>query len=63
MVMAELHGTSRTNFTRDVLTVNVGLRHKFTEHAHLDRLARSRAARAQIESLALIGYCGVQLLY
>lgn len=27
MVMAELHGTSRTNFSRDVLAVNVGLRH------------------------------------
>ena len=32
MLMAELHGTSRMNFTRDVLTVNFGLRHEFTEH-------------------------------
>ena len=31
MLMAELHGTSRMNFTRDVLTVNVGLRHQLTE--------------------------------
>jgi hypothetical protein len=31
MLMAELHGTSRMNFTRDVLTVNFGLRHQLTE--------------------------------
>jgi hypothetical protein len=30
-LMAELHGTARMNFTRDVLAVNVGLRHQFTE--------------------------------
>ena len=33
MLMAELHGTSRMNFTRDVLTVNFGLRHQLTERA------------------------------
>src|SRR6187399_2909905 len=31
-VMAELHGTSRTNFTRDVLTAVVGFRHKLNDH-------------------------------
>ena len=31
MLMAELHGTSRMNFTRDILTVNVGLRRQLTE--------------------------------
>ena len=45
-IMAELHGTSRTNFTRDVVTLNFGWRHKLNEHAHLDRLVRPRAARA-----------------
>ena len=33
MLMAELHGTSRMNFTRDVLTVNVGLRHQLRRRA------------------------------
>src|SRR5439155_16646450 len=31
MLMAELHGTSRMNFTRDVLTVNLGLRLDFSD--------------------------------
>jgi hypothetical protein len=34
-LMAELHGTARTNFTRDVLTVNVGIRQKLTDQAIL----------------------------
>ncbi len=61
-VMAELHGTARTNFTRDVLTVNVGWRKKLNEHciwiASLGHEVRSAGA-----PLALIGYCGVQLVY
>jgi hypothetical protein len=32
MLMVELHDESRMNFTRDVLTLNVGLRHEFTEN-------------------------------
>ena len=32
MLMAELHDESRMNFTRDVLTLNFGLRHEFTEN-------------------------------
>ena len=32
MLMAELHDESRMNFSRDVLTLNVGLRHEFTEN-------------------------------
>ena len=62
-VMAELHGTSRTNFTRDVLVVNVGWRHKLNEHCiWIASLGHEVRAPADV-SLALIGYCGVQLLY
>ena len=53
MLMAELHGTSRTNFTRDVLTVNLGLRHEFSETPHPDRLARPRASAIRDRALAL----------
>jgi hypothetical protein len=60
-VMAELHGTSRTNFSRDELAVNVGLRQKLTDHCvfigSLGHELRSPEARA------LIGYAGVQLLF
>ena len=31
MLMAELHGTSRTNFDREVLTVNFGLRQTLSD--------------------------------
>jgi hypothetical protein len=63
MLMAELHGTSRMNFTRDVLTVNVGLRHQLTE-ARILILSIGHELRApEQDALALIGYCGVQLLY
>jgi len=59
--MAELHGTSRTNFSRDVLTANVGLRQKLNDHCifigSLGHELRSPEARA------LIGYAGVQLLF
>jgi hypothetical protein len=62
-VMAELHGTSRTNFTRDTLTLNFGFRHKINEHAiWIASLGHELRAPAD-ESLAIIGYCGVQLLY
>jgi hypothetical protein len=62
MLMAELHGTSRMNFTRDVLAVNVGLRHGFTETRILIA-SLGRELRDPDQSLALIGYLGVQLLY
>jgi hypothetical protein len=62
-VMAELQGTSRTNFTQDFLTVNVGVRHKLTESCiFIASLGHEVRAPAN-ESLALIGYCGLQLLY
>jgi hypothetical protein len=60
-VMAELHGTSRTNFSGDELAVNVGLRQKLNDHCvfigSLGHELRSPQARA------LIGYVGVQLLF
>jgi hypothetical protein len=61
-LMAELHGTSRMNFTRDVLTANVGLRHEFTETRTLI-VSLGHEIRSPGQPLALIGYCGVQLLY
>ena len=39
LLMAELHGTSRMNFTRDVLTVNVGVHHEFSQTRILDCFA------------------------
>jgi len=60
-VMAELHGTSRTNFGDDDLAVNVGVRQKLNERCvfigSLGHELRSPEARA------LIGYAGVQLLF
>ena len=62
MLMAELHGTSRMNFTRDVLTVNFGLRHEFTETRILI-ISIGHEIRSPDQPLALIGYFGVQLVY
>ena len=62
-IMAEVHATSRMNFDRQTVTLNVGWRHKISEHciwiASLGHEVRSPAD----EQLALIGYCGVQLVY
>ena len=59
--MAELHGTSRTNFDDDELAVNVGIRHKLYEHCifigSLGHELRSPEARA------LIGYAGLQFVF
>ncbi|MGZ5022770.1 MAG: hypothetical protein ACXWAX_09300, partial [Chthoniobacterales bacterium] len=62
-VMAELHGTSRTNFTQDTLTVNFGWRYKINEHAIWIASLGHELRAPEDEQLALIGYCGVQLLY
>jgi hypothetical protein len=60
-VMAELHGTSRTNFDDDELAVNFGVRQKLNEHCifigSLGHELRSTEARAWI------GYAGVQLVF
>jgi hypothetical protein len=63
MVMAELHGTSRISFDRDVLAVNVGIRQKLTDHSILIASLGHEVRAPDEEDLALIGYCGVQLLY
>ena len=62
MLMAELHSTSRMNFTRDTLTVNFGLRHEFNEHQILI-LSMGHELRTPNEPTALIGYFGMQFLY
>jgi hypothetical protein len=62
MLMAELHGTSRMNFTRAVLTVNVGLRHELTEMRILI-ISLGHEIRSPDQPLALIGYFGMQLVY
>jgi hypothetical protein len=63
MVMVELHGMSRTNFTRDVLTVNVGLRQNLTDSCIFITSLGQEVRAPDGEGLALIGYCGLQLLY
>jgi hypothetical protein len=62
-LMAELHGTSRMNLTRDRLTVNVGLRHELSETCILITSLGHEVRTPDDEPLALIGYFGVQLLY
>jgi hypothetical protein len=62
-LMAELHGTARTNFTRDVLTVNVGVRQKLNDWCTLIASLGHDIRSPDDDPLALIGYCGVQLLY
>jgi len=60
-VMAELHGSSRTNFSDDVLAVNFGIRRYLSEHCvfigSLGHEVRSPEARA------LVGYAGIQFRF
>jgi hypothetical protein len=59
--MAELHGTSQTNFSRDDVALNVGIRQKLNDHClFLGSLGHELRAP---EARALIGYAGVQLLF
>jgi hypothetical protein len=62
-LMAELHATSRITFTRDTLTLNFGWRHKINEHAIWIVSFGHELRAPEQDALALIGYCGVQLLY
>ena len=62
MLMAELHGTSRMNFTNDVLTLNFGLRHEFTE-TYILIISMGHEIRSPDQPTALIGYFGMQLVY
>jgi hypothetical protein len=62
MLMAELHGTSRMNFTRDTLTVNFGLRHAFSDNQILI-VSMGHDIRTPDQPTALIGYFGMQFIY
>jgi hypothetical protein len=62
MLMAELNGTSRMNFTRDILTVNFGLRHQLTG-ARILIASIGHELRDPDQARSFIGYLGVQLLY
>jgi hypothetical protein len=61
LLMAELHGTSRMNFARDGLTVNVGIHHEFSKTRILI-VSLGREIRSP-DRLATIGYVGMQLIY
>jgi hypothetical protein len=62
MLMAELHGTSRMNFSQQVVTLNFGLRHEFTETRILI-VSLGHEIVSPDQPLALIGYFGFQLVY
>jgi hypothetical protein len=63
MLMAELHGTSRMNFDRDVLTLNFGIRQTLTESCIFISSLGHEVHTPDGDPLAFIGYIGVQLLY
>jgi hypothetical protein len=61
-VLAELHGTSRNNFSQDELALNLGWRHKLSEHA-IWIGSFGHELRSPDSPTAWIGYFGVQLVY
>jgi hypothetical protein len=63
MLMAELHGTSRMNFDRDVLTLNFGIRQTLTERCIFIGSLGHEVHTPDGDPLAFIGYMGVQVLY
>jgi hypothetical protein len=62
MLMAELHDESRMNFSRDVLTFNVGLRHEFTQN-YILIVSMGHELRSADQPTALIGFFGMQFVY
>jgi hypothetical protein len=62
-IMAEVQATSRMNLSRDVVTLNFGWRHVLNKHALWLASIGHEVHNDTGDSLALIGYCGVQLLY
>ena len=62
MLMAELHDESRMNFSRDVLILNFGLRHEFTEN-YILIVSMGHELRSPDQPTALIGYFGMQFVY
>jgi hypothetical protein len=62
MLMAELDDESRMNFSRDVLTLNFGLRHEFTEN-YILIVSMGHELRSPDQPTALISYFGMQFVY
>jgi hypothetical protein len=62
MLIAELHDESRMNFSRDVLTLNVGLHHEFTEN-YILILSMGHELRSPDQQTGLISYFGMQFVY
>jgi len=62
MLMAELFDESRMNFSHDVLTLNVGLRHEFTEN-YILIMSMGHELRSPDQPTALLGYFGMQFVY
>lgn len=62
-LMAELHGTARMSFDRDVLTVNFGIRQKLGDRCIFIASLGHQVRTPDQDPLAFIGYFGVQLLY
>ena len=62
MLMAELHDESRMNFSRDVLTLDFGLHHEFTEN-YILIASMGHELRSPNQPTALIGYFGMQFVY
>ncbi len=62
-IMAEVHATSRMDLSRDVVALNVGWRHLLNDHAIWIGSVGHEIHSGEHQPLALIGYCGVQLVY
>jgi len=62
MLMAELRDESRMNFSDDVLILNFGLRHEFTEN-YILIVSMGHEVRSPDQPTALIGYFGMQFVY
>ena len=62
-LMAELHGIARTDFSDDTLTVNVGVRAELNQTIALLGSLGHDVRAAPGESLSLVSYLGVQLLF
>ena len=62
MLMAEVQNESRMNFSRNVLTLNFGFRHEFTENYVL-LVSMGHGISSPDQPTALIGYFGMQFVY
>jgi hypothetical protein len=62
-LMAELHGSARSNFDRDRLTPNFGLRQKLNEHLNLIASLGTDARWPAGDRMPFIGYLGAQFEY